>query len=175
MSDSNSGGGCLYIGNQVIDIDASQIIKDPNCIKKGDMVMISDIQSHELQWFIVCNTDTGEYSDKKRIEYFSEFQKLGFGLGVDIWDNRIWAKNFDTLIPLDLAFDLAIRPDKTETKGLYRLNNNEIREYDGTGWYRSVHFDKWRPDDGHTMEMSSRVSLNQIHSDRITDEGKNNG
>jgi len=104
MSESNSGGGCLYIGNQVIDIDASQIIKDPNCIKKGDVVMISDIQSHELQWFIVCNTDMGEYSDKKRIEYFSEFQKLGFGLGVDIWDNRIWAKNFDTLIPLDLVF-----------------------------------------------------------------------
>ena len=156
--------------DRVIIDDDSERITEPDKIIENDLVVLEDDNS-QVQAFIRSNfTSTIKVRSGDSYRIFAQY--ANFALAVGVHDKKAFALdlNYDVfpwLLPLN--FKCAIRHKSSLEAGFYRMDNGEIREYNGAGSYRYLHDSSWLTEsedvyDGKLVRMRLEAESEQEES-----------
>lgn len=139
--------------DRVIIDDDSERITDPSRIMDNDLVALAD-SNGKIQAFIRCNNAYSvEMTSIAEYRVFATYQ--GFILAIGLMDRKAYVVGRNTNIaPTDLSleFKCAIRNKPPVKEGFYRMDDGEIREYNGLGLYRYLHGMDWLPESNDTYD-----------------------
>ena len=130
--------------DRVIIDDDSERITEPDKIIENDLVVLDDDKG-QVQAFIRSNF-TSKIKMRTGDSYRIFAQYANFALAVGVHEKKAYVLdlNYDVfpwLLPL--KFKCAIRHKSSLEAGFYRMDNGEIREYNGAGSYRYLHDSSW--------------------------------
>ena len=130
--------------DRVIIDDNSERVTEPDKILENDLVVLEDDNS-QVQAFIRSNfTSTIKMKTGDSYRIFTQYANFALAVGVHDKKAFVLDLNYDVfpwLLPL--KFKCAIRHKSSIEAGFYRMDNGEIREYNGAGSYRYLHDSSW--------------------------------
>lgn len=140
--------------DRVIIDDDSERITDPSRITENDLVALAD-SNGKIQAFIICNNAYSvEMTSIAEYRVFATYQGLILAIGLKDRKVYVVTRNVGMVEPLDLSleFKYAIRNKTPVKEGFYRMDDGEIREYNGLGLYRYLHGMDWLPESNDTYD-----------------------